>query len=80
MRLLGVEAVRSLLQSRPAVTCEARVAEGAVAGVKLVPEPGAEAMLAMALGRMEAGTWSDVAASDANYLRRTDAELLVKGG
>jgi hypothetical protein len=37
-------------------------------------------MLALAMARIEANDWSDVAAQDANYLRRTDAELLVKGG
>jgi tRNA threonylcarbamoyladenosine biosynthesis protein TsaB len=62
-----------------AVTCESRVAECLDSGVSLVPEPGAEAMLAMALRRIEAEHWSDVATTDANYLRRTDAELLVKG-
>jgi tRNA threonylcarbamoyladenosine biosynthesis protein TsaB len=45
----------------------------------LVQEPGPEPMLAMTLRRIEASAWSDVASVDANYLRRTDAELLVKG-
>jgi tRNA threonylcarbamoyladenosine biosynthesis protein TsaB len=56
------------------VTCEERVA--LKLGIELVEEPGAEAMLAQALRRIAAADWSDVAASDANYLRRTDAELL----
>jgi tRNA threonylcarbamoyladenosine biosynthesis protein TsaB len=56
------------------VTCEERVA--ARLGVELVGEPGAEAMLAEVLRRVASGEWSDVAEVDANYLRRTDAELL----
>jgi tRNA threonylcarbamoyladenosine biosynthesis protein TsaB len=36
-------------------------------------------MLAMALTRIESEEWSDVASVDANYLRRTDAEILVHG-
>ena len=56
------------------VTCEERVAERL--RVDLVGEPGAEAMLAEVLQRVSRGEWSDVAEVDANYLRRTDAELL----
>jgi hypothetical protein len=33
-------------------------------------------MLAEVLRRVASGEWSDVAEVDANYLRRTDAELL----
>jgi tRNA threonylcarbamoyladenosine biosynthesis protein TsaB len=56
------------------VTCDATVAERL--GIRLVPEPGAEAMLILVTRRMAEGAWSDVATVDANYLRRTDAELL----
>jgi hypothetical protein len=56
-----------------AVTCEARVASAL--GIGLVAEPGAETMRVEVLRRIAAGDWSDVAASDANYLRRTDAEI-----
>jgi len=62
-----------------AVACEARVAESLGSGVHLIAEPGAEPMLAMALRRIEKDDWSDVATVDANYLRRTDAELLAMG-
>jgi len=48
-------------------------------GVLLVVEPGPVSMAAMALNRIQAGQWSDVASVDANYLRRTDAEILVHG-
>jgi tRNA threonylcarbamoyladenosine biosynthesis protein TsaB len=76
--LLKLEEVRKRMEHSIGVTCEERVAMAL--GVDLVPEPGAEAMLALAMARIEANDWSDVAAQDANYLRRTDAELLVKGG
>ncbi len=58
------------------VTCERRVAERM--GIRLVEEPGATAMLAMARRMVAAGTWSDVATVDANYLRRTDAEVKLE--
>jgi tRNA threonylcarbamoyladenosine biosynthesis protein TsaB len=64
---------RELMLGRVAVSCEARVAERL--GVGLVPEPGAEAMLKMFRRRADTGDWTDVAMVDANYLRRTDAEL-----
>jgi len=57
-----------------AVTCEERVFERL--GVELVAEPGAEAMLAEVFRRVARREWSDVAEVDANYLRRTDAELM----
>lgn len=61
------------------ITCEARVRD-ALSGfdVMLIAEPGAETVLAMAEARIAAGDWSDVASIDANYLRRTDAELLME--
>ena len=73
--LLREDEVRVLMASGEALTCEARVAERL--GLRLVEEPGAAMMRAMALARMAAGEWSDAATVDANYLRRTDAELLV---
>ena len=60
------------------MTCEARVMESLGEGVRLVREPGAEEMRRMVTRRIGAGEWSDVALTDAHYLRRTDAELLVK--
>jgi tRNA threonylcarbamoyladenosine biosynthesis protein TsaB len=70
---------RELIVEAEAVTCEARVVERLGHGVRLVAEPGAEAMRAMVLDRAATGQWSDIATVDANYLRRTDAELLVHG-
>jgi tRNA threonylcarbamoyladenosine biosynthesis protein TsaB len=81
--LLGLEATRALMFQRHAVTCERRVADSVGEGVDSVPElvaePGPAEMLAMALRRIEVEEWSDVASVDANYLRRTDAEILVHG-
>ncbi len=57
------------------VTCEARVAEALGERVRLAPEPGCAAMFAVLEQRVRAGLWSDVGSLDANYLRRTDAEL-----
>ena len=83
-QLARMEEVRSLMQGRRGVVCEARVAESLGAGVnlvaELVPEPGPRQMLAAALRRIEDQDWSDVASVDANYLRRTDAEILIHGG
>ena len=78
-QLLRVEEVRALMDGRRMVTCEARVAEGLGGGVHLVAEPGPVSMVAMALNRIQTGQWSDVASVDANYLRRTDAEILIYG-
>jgi len=78
-QLLRSEELTPLRQHRRVITCEARVAESLGEGVDLVAEPGPERMLAMALTRIEAGEWSDIASVDANYLRRTDAEILVHG-
>jgi tRNA threonylcarbamoyladenosine biosynthesis protein TsaB len=72
--LLPEPEARALLAQGDAVTCDATVAERL--GIRLVPEPGAEAMLILVTRRMAEGAWSDVATVDANYLRRTDAELL----
>ncbi len=78
-QLLRAEELTPLRQHRRVITCEARVAESLGEGVDVVAEPGPERMLAMALTRIEAGEWSDIASVDANYLRRTDAEILVHG-
>lgn len=77
--LVKGEDVGALLEQGAGATCEERVAAALGEPVRLMPEPGAEEMLAMVLRRIKAGEWSDVATADANYLRRTDAELLVGG-
>ena len=78
-QLLRADEVAALSEGRRVVTCEARVEESLSVGVDLVAEPGPATMLAMALNRIQTGQWSDVATIDANYLRRTDAEILVHG-
>jgi tRNA threonylcarbamoyladenosine biosynthesis protein TsaB len=61
------------------VVCEAKVAE-ALAGLapRMVEEPLAGDALPFALERISAGEFDDVATVDANYLRRTDAEIFAK--
>lgn len=59
--------------------CEARVAEALVELQPAVLQaPGAEAALPLVLRRLEGGKFDDVVTLDAHYLRRTDAEILLK--
>jgi tRNA threonylcarbamoyladenosine biosynthesis protein TsaB len=63
------------------VACEAKVAEGLRAfgvEVRTVDEPLAGDALPLALERIVAGDFDDAATLDANYLRRTDAEIFAK--
>lgn len=62
-----------------AVVCEAKVAE-ALAGLcpRVVWEPVAEDALPFGLERIAAGDFDDAATLDANYLRRTAAEIFAK--
>jgi tRNA threonylcarbamoyladenosine biosynthesis protein TsaB len=61
------------------VVCEPKVAE-ALVGLKptIVEEPAAGDALPLALERIGAGEFDDVATLDANYLRQTDAEIFAK--
>jgi tRNA threonylcarbamoyladenosine biosynthesis protein TsaB len=61
------------------VVCEPAVA-ASLAGLRplLVSEPDAAAALPLALGRIAEGWFDDVATIDANYVRRTDAEIFAK--
>jgi len=61
------------------VVCEPAVA-AALADLHpaLVAEPTAEAALPIAILRIAAGQFDEVATLDANYLRRTDAEIFAK--
>jgi tRNA threonylcarbamoyladenosine biosynthesis protein TsaB len=61
------------------VVCEAKVAE-ALASLepRVVEEPSAGDALPFALDRIGVGDFDDVATLDANYLRRTDAEIFAK--
>ncbi len=58
------------------VACEPRVAEAL--GARLVEEPSASSAVGLILERVAAGEFEDVAAIDANYLRRTDLEIFAK--
>lgn len=61
------------------VVCEINVAENlAELKPRIVPEPVAGDALSFALERTTAGDFDDGALLDANYLRRTDAEIFAK--
>lgn len=61
------------------VVCEAKVAEAlAELHPRVVQEPLAADALPFAMERIAAGDYEDVATLDANYLRRTDAEIFAK--
>ena len=61
------------------VCCESAVAESLTAlSPRLVAQPKAEDALPMTLLRIEQQVFDDVATLDANYLRRTDAEIFAK--
>jgi tRNA threonylcarbamoyladenosine biosynthesis protein TsaB len=61
------------------VACEPSVAESVAAlSPRLVAEPTAEDALPLALLRIKQQDFDDAATLDANYLRRTDAEIFAK--
>ncbi len=65
--------------ARVVITCESSVAES-IADLfpQLLGEPTAEDVLPLALYRIRAEDFDDPATLDANYLRRTDAEIFAK--
>ena len=73
--LLCEAETRALIANGQALTCEPKVADKL--SLPLIPEPGPESIRRMALARIAASQWSDPATTDANYLRRTDAEILI---
>jgi tRNA threonylcarbamoyladenosine biosynthesis protein TsaB len=86
---LGQQRLREALLSRKdviaaalggiVVACELKVAETLPELVsQMVGEPSAADALPLALERMDAGDFDDAVALDANYLRRTDAEIFAK--
>jgi tRNA threonylcarbamoyladenosine biosynthesis protein TsaB len=82
--LMGGEDVLAAAGGGVVVACEAKVAEGLgglgfdIELLRMVEEPSAGDALPVALGRIEAGDFDDAATLDANYLRRTDAEIFAK--
>jgi tRNA threonylcarbamoyladenosine biosynthesis protein TsaB len=64
------------------VTSDAALAELAAqtnCAVNVVARPGSEVMARIGAGKLLAGETVSVAALDANYLRRSDAEIFFKG-
>ena len=67
------------VQPQVTIACEAAVAASlAVLAPHLVAQPVAESALPLALARIEEQVFDDIATIDANYLRRTDAEIFAK--
>lgn len=61
------------------VVCEPQVAERLrELSPVMVPAPTAESALPIAIRRVAGGDFGDVTTLDANYLRRTDAEIFAK--
>lgn len=79
--LMRAEDVSAAVKGGVVVVCEGRVAE-ALAGFSpmVVEEPAAADALPTALERIAAGDFDDVVTLDANYLRRTDAEIFSNLG
>jgi len=77
--LLSGEDVFAAAAGGIVVVCEVKVAE-ALARLKpwMVDEPSASDALQFALRRIEARDFDDAATLDANYLRRSDAEIFAK--
>lgn len=77
--LLTRDEVVAAAVRRVVVVCEVKVAEDlAELGPRFVAEPVAGDALPFALERVAAGNFDDGALLDANYLRRTDAEIFAK--
>jgi tRNA threonylcarbamoyladenosine biosynthesis protein TsaB len=77
--LMGAEDVLTAAAGGTVIVCEAKVAEAlAELEPRMVAEPLAGDALPLALERIAAGDFDDAATLDANYLRRTDAEIFAK--
>jgi tRNA threonylcarbamoyladenosine biosynthesis protein TsaB len=76
--LLSGDELRATLVGGVVVVCDAKMAEALVdLNPRVVAEPSAGDVLPFAVGRAAAGDFDDTALVDANYLRRTDAELFA---
>ena len=77
--LLSLEEVSAAVAGGSVVVCEVKVAEMLSAlHPRLVEEPSAGDALPLAMERILANEFDDAALLDANYLRRTDAEIFAK--
>jgi tRNA threonylcarbamoyladenosine biosynthesis protein TsaB len=77
--LLSAKDVLAAAAGGVVVVCEAKVAEAlSKLEPRMVAEPSAGDALPFALARIAVGDFDDVAMVDANYLRRTDAEIFAK--
>lgn len=71
--------VETVSEGAQVMVCEPTVLE-ALAGLhpRIVREPVAEDAVPIAIERVAAGAFDDIATLDANYLRRTDAQIFAK--
>jgi tRNA threonylcarbamoyladenosine biosynthesis protein TsaB len=77
--LMGREDLIAAVAGGVVVVCEAKVAEVlAELRPRVVEEPSAADALPLALERIAEKKFDDAAMLDANYLRRTDAEIFAK--
>jgi tRNA threonylcarbamoyladenosine biosynthesis protein TsaB len=78
-KLMGAQDVLTSAEGGLVVVCEEKVAE-ALVGMRpqMMDEPLAGDALPFAAERMKTGDFDDVTTIDANYLRRTDAEIFAK--
>jgi tRNA threonylcarbamoyladenosine biosynthesis protein TsaB len=77
--LLTGEEVSAAVAGGTVVVCEDKIAEAlGELRPKIIAEPCATDALPFAVERAEAGEFDDGAVLDANYLRRTDAEIFAK--
>jgi tRNA threonylcarbamoyladenosine biosynthesis protein TsaB len=77
--LLTQEELIAAVGSESVVVCEAKVAEALVGvlPVRVIAEPKAADAVEIAATRVATGEFDDAATLDANYLRRTDAQLFA---
>jgi len=81
-RLLLWQELAAFSASRPVLTPDAQIAEvvrEAGGDVREVASPQADTIARIGWEKFSAGDLADVAALEANYIRRTDAEILVHG-
>jgi tRNA threonylcarbamoyladenosine biosynthesis protein TsaB len=78
--LLSLEEVAAAARDASAVVVSEPAVAAALVALKprLVAEPVAGDALQFAVERVRGGQFDDVATVDANYLRRTDAEIFAK--